>query len=61
VYGRTVLWSKLFPVGNTRTELHGAYDADDDVNLFLYSVEVYPETGYPQSTAVNGNFLYFYN
>jgi len=24
------------------------------VNLFLYSGEVFPETDYPQSTAVNG-------
>jgi hypothetical protein len=54
VHGRTVLWLKLFSVGNT--ELHGAYDTDDDVNLFLYSGEVFPETGYPQSTAVNGSF-----
>jgi hypothetical protein len=45
---------KLFSVGNT--ELHGAYDTDDDVNLFLYSGEVFPERGYPQSTAVNGSF-----
>ena len=52
MYERTVVWLKMCSFGNT--ELHGAYDNDDDVNLFLYSGEVFPETDYPQSTAVNG-------
>ena len=48
MYGQTVLWLKLFSVGNT--ELHVAYNTDENVNLFLHSREVFPETGYPQST-----------
>jgi hypothetical protein len=48
---------KIFSVGDT--ELHGVYGIDDGVNLFPYSGEVFPETGYPQSTAVNGSFNIF--
>lgn len=48
MYGPTVLRVKLFSAGNT--ELCAAYNTKDDMNLFLYSGEVYPETGYSQST-----------
>ena len=56
MHGPTVLWLKLFSVCNI--ELHGAYDTEDDVNLFLYSGEVFPVTGNPQSTTVNGSLIF---
>jgi hypothetical protein len=48
MYRPALLRLKLFSAGNT--ELRVAYNTDDDMTLFLYSGEVYPETGYPQST-----------
>ena len=59
MYAHRVLWLKLFSVGNT--ELHVAYNRDENVNLFLLSGEVYPERSYPQSTDGNRFFQCLYN
>jgi hypothetical protein len=48
VYGRAVLWTKVFSVGNT--ELHIVCNTEENVDLFLHSGEVFPGTGYLQRT-----------
>lgn len=59
MYEHTVLWLKLFAFRNT--ELHVTCNRDEYVNLFLHSVEVFPERGYPQNTDGNRFFQYLYD
>ena len=59
MYGHIVLWLQPFSVGNT--ELHAAYNTDENVNLFLHSGEAFPEINYPQNTDGIRFFYYLCN